>query len=437
MHKIKRFVSKHKKIFRDYMTVVSGISLGRGLSFITSLILARKLGIDGFGVFSVFFTVLFLTWQFPTIMDSVYVRFAKVESEEKRREYLRTAFVIKCAIFFLLLIIAYPLSRFMSVYVFRKPELLSYLLQAFMAGAFLSVYTSVTGIYLAKENFTIYSIMNLIFYVMVFAAVLVAVFFRLVSPLVCAYIFSISAAVVGCWGMSYVYQRVKPIFPIRISLFRDMLHFGKWLIAYSVTFLILQRLDVLFLTRFTGYNELGIYSAAVRFGMLATILTSAASAIFMPRGCESCKSGKNMRSYLKETSVAMVAFTLIICLLMMLAPVMTKLFFGQQYMSSILATRILLLEALFTFLYMPFSFIFYSSGNTKLIFSLGIVKLGVAITCLSLFIPVLGAVGAAISIAVSSGIGLVVAVFMGAKIIKHTQMSYGLNQEILEKAVLD
>lgn len=436
MTRIKQFFSMHKKLLKDYLKVISGASLGRGLSFITSLILARKLGIAGFGIFSVFFTVLFLVWQFPTVIDAVYVRFVKVETAGRRQEYLKMAFFIKCAIFFVFLIFSYPLAQFLSLYVFKKPELGFYLFQAIIAGAFLSMYSSVASIYLAKENFTVYSIMNLIFYAMVFTLVLGLVFFREITPLGSAYVFSLSAAGVGCFGMLYIYKRVKPIFPLHISLLRDMLHFGKWLFAENFTYLILQRMDVLFLTRFTSFAELGIYSAAVRMAMLAALLTSSATAIFMPRGCGSCKSESHMRFYLKETLAATAALSSLIVLLMIFSPFMIKLFFGKEYMNCLLATRFLLLEAIFVVLYTPFSYIFYASGNTKIIFILGITKLLAVVIGLSLFIPVLGANGAALSLAISSFIGLVFAVVLSAKIIKNTQVNYGFSEELLKKTAL-
>ena len=436
MRKIKQLFSSHKKLFKDYFTVIFGTSLGRGLSFVTSLILARKLGVGGFGLFSVFFTVFFLVWQFPSVIDAVYVRFAKAETDEKRQDYLKAAYVIKCAIFLILLTAAYPLSQCLSLYVFKKPELAFYLFQAIIAGAFLSVYSSVTSTFLAKENFVVYSVMNFIFYAMVFILVLGFIFFRGITALISASLFSASALCVGCFGIVYLYKRLKPIFPVRLSLFWDMFHFGKWLFAENVNYLVLQRMDVLFLTRFASFAELGIYSAAVRMAMLAALLTSSATAIFMPRGCESCKSENHMKFYLKETRVATAALSLLIVLLMIFSPLLIKVLFGPEYMKCLFASRLLLLEAIFVILYMPFSYIFYSSGNTKIIFKLGVIKLLAVITGLSLCVPFLGASGAALSLAFSSFIGLVFAVAWSAKIIKNTQNSYELNDGILPNTEL-
>jgi O-antigen/teichoic acid export membrane protein len=197
-----------------------------------------------------------------------------------------------------------------------------------------------------------------------------------------------------------------------------MMHFGKWLLAESAIYIFIQRLDMLFLTRFADYRELGIYSAAVKMAMLASIITSSATTIFMPRGCGCLESKAKLKHYFKESFVITSLLMGSILVLMAGAPLCIKVFFGAAYSQCLTATRILLLDAIFVLLYTPFSFLFYARGDTKQIFKFGLVKLAVTVGVLLALVPGYGSIGAAASIASASCIGLLYAAVASLKIIR-------------------
>lgn len=425
-----------KKIFKDYFTVTFGTALGRGLSFVTSLILARSLGAHGFGIFSLFFTVMILIWQMPNIIDAIYVRYVKTETGEKRIEYVRTTFFMKAIISILLLVLAYPVSYLLSFYVFHKPQMQLHLIAAIIAGVSLSLFSTLPSICQAQEHFHTFSVLNMLFYGVVFLGIIITVFFNWIfTPLIVTLIYSLSALAMGCYGIIYLYNRTKPFFPISTFLLQDMIHFGKWLLAESFIYIILQRLDVLFLATLANYEELGIYSAAVRIAMFATILTSSATAIFMPRGCMSLKSTNHLKSYFKDSFTVISTLIIFILILIIISPVLIKIFFGAQYINCLTSARILLLDTIFVLLYTPFSFLFYATGNTRQIFIFGAAKLAIAIMSLLLLVPRYGSTGAATSIVFSSFWGWVLVMIVSSKIIKspHNYLQMLGNLDYLNK----
>ncbi|MDD4941103.1 MAG: oligosaccharide flippase family protein [Candidatus Omnitrophica bacterium] len=407
-----------KKLFKDYISVIFGTGFARGLSFVTMLMLVRILTVEGFGRFSMFFTVMMLVWQLPASIDAVYVRYAKAEHEKEKAAYLRTAFFMKLCIFFMVCAAAYPLGWFLSVHVFQKPDLTAYLSLAIVSGGFLSVFSSLSGIYQAEERFAMFSIVNAVFYILVFLPVCWFFFQKVrISDFDAAAAFSAAAALVGTCAGAYLFMRLRSERLARSAHFSRMFHFGKWLFAETLLYVILQRLDILFLARHAGYSQIGVYSAAVRIAMVAGIMTSSATAIFMPRGCGSLRSGKHLRDYFKEASLVTAGLTAMIAVLIVVTPVLVQRLFGSDYISGVAATRILLLEAILVLLYTPFSFLFYANGQTRKIFAFGIVRLIVMIIALAVLVPMFGPAGAASSIAVSSFAGLAVAVVMSMKIL--------------------
>lgn len=396
-------------VLKSYFSVIFGTGVGRGISFLTTLILARSLGLAGFGVFSIFFTVFIFVWQLPTILDAIYVRYAKAEDGHERIDYIRTAFFLKGIIVLFLLALSYPLASLLAMKIFNRPELLNYLTAAIIGGCFLSLFTSIAGIFQAEEKFHIFAILNVIFYISVFALIVMIKVFNFpftVSSVVSAY--TATAVIIGLSAVVYLFRITKPPFTINISLLFNMVHFGKWLVGNIFVELLAQRLDVLVLARIVSYEELGVYSAAVRVAMFAILLTSAATAIFMPKGCESLKSKQHLKRYFRDSLVISSSLTVVITGIIVFAPLLIRLLFGVDYLGSIPAARLLLLDAIFVLLYTPFGIIFYAKGNSRIIFVFAFTRLALTVLAMLIFIPLMGALGAALSLAISSFLCLII-----------------------------
>ncbi len=408
-----------KKTVKNYFTVICGSGFSRGLSFLTSMILARHMGANNFGIYTIFFTVMMLFWLFPTIIDGIYVRFAKAEKETERLEYIKTTFLMKCGIFIILIALAYPLAYVMAHFAFNKPRLVFDLTAAIIAGASLSIFTSVVGIYQAEEKFHIFSILNSVFYALVFFLVVVFIFLiHTLTPFVVILIYSISAVAVGSLGGLYLFRITKPPFRINFVLLNKMMHFGKWLLGLSFIDLLLQRMDVLVLARLVSYEELGVYSVAVRIAMFAMILSAASSAIFMPKGCESLKSRKHLKAYFKESLVVTMGLSVVILALIAAAPLLIKLFFGMQYSNSLSASRILLLDTIFVMLYMPFGYLFLAKGDTRQLFIFMSIKLALTIVAMLILVPRFGVLGAALAFATASFLCLLIVVLRSSQVVR-------------------
>lgn len=407
-----------KKLLGDYIATFAGTGFGRGLSFVTTLLLARIMGAAGFGVFSLFFTVMMLIWQLPFFMDEIYVRYVKAEAQDDQKEYMRIAFLVKLGVLFVLLAGAYPLGRFLAVHAFHKPQMGIYLCVALASGAFLSVFTTLASVYQAQERFHLYSVLNVVFYLCVFLVILTLYLLRVhLTPMTAVSVYGITTFVLGVCGIVYLYRQVHPAFPVNIPYLYKMGHFGKWLMAETVLAIIWQRLDILFLARLIDYEELGLYSAAVRIGMIATILTSSATAVFMPRGCRALRSSGSLKEYFKESALIILFLTALIVVLVSGAHWMVSRLLGEEYLGCVLAARILLLDAFFLLLYTPFSFLFFAAADTKKIFLFTLIRLGITALCLFVLVPRFGSVGAALSITSSSCMVFFVAVYASRSIL--------------------
>ena len=80
------------KTLISYFYVLFGTSFARGVALFNTIIIARMLGPIHFGVFSIFYVVMILTWQLPQAFDSVFVTYAKkVDSMREKNDILKTS----------------------------------------------------------------------------------------------------------------------------------------------------------------------------------------------------------------------------------------------------------------------------------------------------------------------------------------------------------
>jgi O-antigen/teichoic acid export membrane protein len=396
------------KLMRDYSTVIFGAGVSRVLSFVISLIFARSLGTDGFGIFTVFFTIMTVVWQLPNVIDSAYVRYVKAEEKTSDYQYLRTAFLIKAAIFTFLVIASYPIGRMLAYYVFSKTDLTACVTLAVISGAFLSLLSSLAGMYQADGEYIKYSVVNLAFYILVMFLMAVLHFFHInLNPGIGIWTNVMAAFFIGVAGSFLLFKRIKYFFPVHVSLLVKMLHFSKWLLATSLLYMISQRLDIIVLTRYMDYSSLGIYSAAVRIAMIASLFTASVPVILMPRGSEALKSIANLRAYLNESILVAIALSILTAVIIIFSTYLVKIFFGEEYINSVLYARILLVEPILTVLSAPLMYLFYANNNTRDFFYMGLTILLGNMCALALLVPRFGPVGAALAVVFSAFCGLV------------------------------
>jgi len=405
--KLFQYLFPRKKILIDYFIVILGTGFGRVLSFVTSIILARKLGPENFGLFSLFFTIMFLVWQLPIALDVTYVRYVKAEKDLNKISALMNAFIIKFGIFILLSILTYPISYFLAHSVFHKPDSVFFIAIGIISGLLLSLFSTVASVYQAEEEFVKFSLVSTVFYFAVIFAISTLIFMHFTVTLNIVVWIYISAALIGSiFTIVYLYTKTRDLFHVSFGSLSGMLHFSKWLLASNLTYIIIQRIDTLILARYLNYQELGVYSVSVRMAMLATLFSATISTVLMPKGSQALQSLQHLRLYLKESFILVVGLIFVVLVMILTSSLMIKIIFGLSYIGASVTMQILLLGTIFTLLYTPLMYLFYAENNTLVNFQAGMVMLASSIVALLVLVPKYGATGAAISVSFSSFCGL-------------------------------
>lgn len=409
-----------KKTLTDYLYVLFGNGFSRGIALFSSIIIARMLGPAGFGVFSLFYVLMILTWQLPQAFDTTFVRYAKTSNcHREKRDFLKIAVFFKLLYSLVLLCISYPLSYLLANYCFHKPEIQNILVISMICGISLSFLMTVTSTFQEKEKFIEFASLNIFYTLSIFCTLLLFKILNFVLSLGnIILIYFVVSVVIGIASIVLLLRKGGNPFPLNMNALRTSFSLGKWIFGVTCVYFIFQRLDVLFLTRYVDFELVGIYSVATRLIMVVVLMTGSLSGVSLPKASKALETKNSLRKYIKESLSVIAMINIFIVGLMIIAPFCIKILYGNEYLLAASILRILLIGWFFAATYLPFSFLFYALDESKSRFLLELLKLGAGSALLSLLIPKYGLFGGA---AAMSAV-LVLNTFVSLIILRHKLM---------------
>ncbi|MCX7927007.1 MAG: oligosaccharide flippase family protein [Candidatus Omnitrophica bacterium] len=393
-----------RKTFKDYLVVLFGTGLGRGLSFLSSVIVARTLGPENFGKFSIFFVVSVLTWLLPQAFDTSYVRFAKTSTlTEEKNEFLRSAVFLKLIYGFIVVVFSYPLSVILARYVFKRPDVQWLLGFALVSGVFQSFLMSVASIFQEKENFGRFAFVYSFYTGLIFILLLFLSISHLVVTLSqVIWVYFVSSVTVGFFSLAAIWlKKLKRQWRLDKESIRKTFHLSKWAFGTGVLASFFPRLDMLFVTRFLEMNMVGIYSAAQQIIMVISVMTGSVASVFLPKACRAVESAKNFAQFSKEGLLLAGLINVAVILLIIFSPLAINLLYGPQYISASPITQILLVGWFVSIFFLPFGGLFYVIDEAATRFFLEVLRWVIAVPLFLIFIPRWGGLGAAFAISIT------------------------------------
>jgi len=386
-------------ILIDYGKVISGTFLARGLSFLSSLLIARILGTELFGMFTIFFICLSLTWQFPQGFDVAFIRYARSSSTNMEVDnYLRSNITMKIIYSLFILFVTYPFSFFVSNYLIDKPSLFHCVLYGLICGIFIIFLMNISVIFQEKEQYGFFSLVYLSHTSLIFLIIFIYYLFKLkFSLLTLLNIYLFVSFGLGIFSLYILHKKVGYFSFSKAYELTQTFHLGKWVIGVFIFYYLFQRIDLMILSRLTDFKELGIYSAAAQITMFYSLFTGAMSGIFLPKSMTAIKSLKVFKQYLFEITIPILIVESILLFIYILAPILIPLLYGNEFSTASKYLRILTIGWFFHILFLPIQYIFYALDATKLRFSIEIIKFLLVVILILSFTPYFGAIAAAFS----------------------------------------
>jgi len=372
--------SLSRKVSTGAIWVTVGMICGRGLSFVSAIIVARLLVPLDFGLMAIAMVIVSLSQQATT----TGFQSALIQRQEKPEDFLNTAWTFelaKCLALFLILFLAAPL--FASF--FKEPRTVAILRVISLSLVFQGL-RNIGVIYFRKNlDFHKQFVLEIVPLIASVLVVIPLVFIlRNVWALVWA---SLASGIVAC-ATSYVMHPYRPRLEFEIKKAKELFNFGKWILGNSITNIIREQGITMFVGKLLGISILGFYNRA---GAFSKTLFQQVVGIVWKVGYPAYSqlqddSIRFRQAYLKTLQLLTFIGVPMAGGLFVLSWDFTHLFLTDKWLSMVPLIQILCLQAILGFINTPAGIAFQASGRPSIgtkISSLGVIILVILVYPLS------------------------------------------------------
>lgn len=330
----------YKEVLWSFLT--KGLTLV--LFLLINIILARKLGIESFGSWSLFLSVItvFFTFSYFGINASSKKFIAQHSKTENLKNILLSSIKLRFLFSFIFSLLLLLFYRQIASYFgdSNLERLFLYGVPLVFLSGFVEYFKDVfIGLYRIKYNF----IINTCEFGLKFILILFFLFF---SSSVISVINSFSLAlfittIIGFYLLYFNFY--KDLKGVDKNFKKDILNYSYPLIFVSLGFIILTEIDTIMIGYFLSPIEVGVYAIAkqiiIKLPHIALAISMGTMPIFAKLNNENKKELKiKLFKILRINSYIYLAIVLI---LLLLSPLFVPLLFGFEYIKSVMPLQIL------------------------------------------------------------------------------------------------
>ena len=396
--------------------LASGLLLSGIVGAISSAIFARYLGIVGFGVLTLTFSVMNLFTDLADLgLVSSIVRFGSESlSKGDRRRFdavVGVVFRFKVILGGTILLVAWLFVPALAGYVFgHVDEKVAFYCRLGLIAAALNVVANIfPAIFQAMQEFRTASLVGASRFVgklvMIFACMGLASEWS-VSLGVGIEIASLALLVVVSYAFSPIrrfsfFHRDKP-------LERQILDFNRWIALSQAIALLGGRLDVFFVGGLADARALGLYSAASKVAALVNLLMYSYMTVLLPDFSSNTSTGM-LRGKFKHAVIIVVILGMGVGLLAIVASPLVRILFGKDFAESAPLLQIMCIGMTFMVLSYPMNATFFALKKSHIFPLMSGVSLLAFISANLYFIPRIGVTGAAVAFSVGGVVTFITA----------------------------
>jgi O-antigen/teichoic acid export membrane protein len=388
---------------REFSIVGMGAALSRGASLLTLVILTRHLAPPEFGVFSIGWAVYLLVSQLVSGFDLGYVDLeARHPVTSLQSSYFRIKLVAAAAVVVLAIVLPVVCGEVIG----WSGPLVQALIVAGLAGAVWSVFQSNLSSYRAHREFGRFAFWTVVFNVGVAVLVAVLVAFDVRSPT--AFLGCYLASGLAAAGLLPLLQRERATPSTRDDR-RLIIRHSRWLVVSSVLFSIGDRIELLIAAGFLTAFELGVYAAPARLFGLFSFFLSSMGTVLLPHASQ-LRDHRQFRSYIRRSLVLTGGVAVFAALVALASHPLTRLVLGETYISATALVPAFCISAVLLTGQATLMYLLFSVGRPGAFALLNGLVLTSRVVAALVLIPLVGAKGAAWSLALSYAVG---ALFIG------------------------
>ncbi len=388
---------------QTYITTF-GAGLNAFLGFIFTIIIARALSPQDFGVFAVITSLIIIFVGFTDLGTiSGAFRFLPGAPIENKPKIKKIIFLIVLTTGSLLTFLLFLMSDFTSQIIFKSNNFSLLFKMAAPAVLGLSLWAAGYNILYAEKNFIrgiVVDTSSVIFKLV--CVFLLLITFRLNLPST-----TLAFSLTPFLSILLFFLFVSPDFildSVSKTLVKQIFAFSSWIFLSKIAITILGQIDTIMLARFADSLAAGIYAAANRITFVFPVLANGLSVVITPHFAGLSKT-EEAKIYLKKVMAVMGLFLVPVVVLYFLSDLLVVWLYGPAYSSASFVFRLLLLRTAFYLIATgPLTTLVYFFGDSKTFAFVCAAQLLMLVIFNVLFIPGFGAAGPALAGAVAYGV---------------------------------
>lgn len=414
-----------KKITKGAMIVFLGMFIGKILAYITRIVIARFLGADAYGLFSLASAIIGIAVTISLLGTSSGIsRFISYyigkNDSGMIRAIISSGLKVTIPAAVLVSIVVFLWAESISVYIFNEPRLTPLVMLFSVSVPFSVVINILLQAFRGLQNMKYKVILEDTlkpFLTLLLLLVFLSIGYDIIGAIAAYTIGLIISSVVGFYMLNKIFpftsKKIKGI-----SAKKDLLSFSWPLIISGYLWMMITWTDTILLGVYRDSVEVGIYNAALNIASVLMIIIIAFTSIFMPVISELYAKKKNKEIIKIHKSVTKWIFVinLSLLLLMILFPDnVIQVLFGNEFVAGSIPLSIL---AVAFFLRIPGSLsesVLISLGRTKIILFITIIGSVLNVILNILLIPGMGMNGAAIGTGTSFVVMMLIRVYFGRR----------------------
>lgn len=343
------------KTITHSLSMLVGTSINGVLGLLFFVFLARSLGPDDFGLFSVCIAVLTLLADIGdfgtnTSLINFVSKYIK-DDKEKAFKFMKLALETKLISGLFFLFTGLIFAPFVAEKILLKPEITIPIQLATLGIMFALLFNFVTYNLQAAQRFKSWGAINILANGLRLILLLVSISFLTLNLnlAIIVYIASLLFGVVmGTLFLPMKFLSVKNEFSIANNFFG----YSKYVAIFIILAAISSRLDTFISARFVSSTQLGIYSVANQLSSVIPQLVFAIASVIAPK-LKGYSEDALAINYLKKVQFFVTGLALAALLFLPIASFLIPVVYGSEYQQSVQLFYILFLSQLLFLLAIP------------------------------------------------------------------------------------
>lgn len=400
----------------DLFITLFGVVAARLFALLSSIIIARVAGASTFGEYSIFVTIFVIASEVPNAIEATFIRFANTHNTKNSISiYQSAAVIIKVCYAIAIWITGSAISSLIAEHALNKTNITPLVHLSLLAASFMCIYNLIIGKHQQRKHFITVSFLRPIPGLIILLVLSYTAISGKITSEIISHIYIYTTIPLALASLIILFPTVKESFFESLNYIGPFIKIALFLTGSTLITIISNRLDIFFLTSFLEFESVGQYSAAIRISVIVALITAAASTIYLPKASEAVAHRKAFVNYIRLMITYATIQTLIAIAVIFNVEFIVREIFGNEFIGIESISTVLIIQVLFEAYSRGFQALIQCGPHPQYTFGISIFRLLVSTTLLMTIIPMHGALGGAIAVALTSGLTGLLLIYFALK----------------------